>query len=96
MPKRAFEAWTDPADNSITLGAPEEIRRQIETGILSAQARKLFAFEAASHEEAMAIFSVRVGYGPYTPVGEPAPCPECGAQYWPEGSAECWQCGHLG
>ena len=96
MPERVFEAWEDPADSSLAVAPSDEIQRQVESGILSGGARKLFEFKASSHEEAMAIFNIRVGFGPYTPKGDSAPCPSCGASYWPKGSAECWQCGYIG
>jgi hypothetical protein len=56
----------------------------------------LWRCEAGSYEEAMAIRNVRLGYAPYVPVGEPAPCPRCGAQSCPGGSAQCWNCDRVG
>ncbi len=53
----------------------------------------LYAIEAATPEEANAIHSLRQGFGPYKPMGEPAECPECGAYYYPDGSGVCWR-GH--
>jgi hypothetical protein len=44
----------------------------------------------------MAIYNIRRGFGPYKPMGEAAPCPKCGAAYYPEGSAQCWSCDHEG
>ena len=52
----------------------------------------LFEFEAATSEEASAIYTLRMGWGAYRPMGEAAPCPDCGAWYYPEGSGECWRC----
>lgn len=51
-----------------------------------------FKFEANSWEEAMAIYHLRQGWEPYKPNGNPAPCPSCGAVYYPEGSGQCWRC----
>ena len=56
----------------------------------------LWRFEAGSHEEAMAIKNIRLGFGPYVPLGESAPCPKCGSMYYPEGSRQCWNCDHVG
>lgn len=53
----------------------------------------LWEFEAATSEEAMSVHFLRLGWAPYRPEGEPAPCPRCGSIYYPNGSAECWKCG---
>lgn len=57
--------------------------------------RKLYEFEAATGEEASAIHNLRMGFGPYTPIGEPAPCPRCSAWFYPAGSGQCWRCGPI-
>jgi hypothetical protein len=56
----------------------------------------LFEIHAATAEEAAAICNLRLGYGPYEPIGAPARCPHCDFWYYPQGSAECWQCGKVG
>jgi hypothetical protein len=91
-----YEAWRDPADGSVLLTTGEEARRQRAAGLLSAAAELAWRFEAATWEEANAIHSLRMGWEPYRPAGRPAPCPACGAMYYPEGSAQCWQCGPRG
>tara|TARA_R110002096_G_scaffold309403_4_gene503992 strand:+ start:18872 stop:19162 length:291 start_codon:yes stop_codon:yes gene_type:complete len=53
---------------------------------------RLYTIEAHSWEEAMAIYYIRQGWEPYKPVGEAAPCPECGFMFYPAGSGQCWQC----
>jgi hypothetical protein len=53
---------------------------------------RLYTFEAASSEEAMAIYYMRQGWAPYKPEGEATPCPICGAMFYPKGSGECWSC----
>ena len=53
----------------------------------------LYEFEAATWEEACAIYHLRQGFEPYKPDGEPAECPVCKAMYYPEGSGVCWR-GH--
>ena len=60
---------------------------------LAAGSELLWEFEASSGEEAMSIHFVRLGIAPYLPNGTASPCPKCGAQYYPEGYAECWRCG---
>ena len=96
MAMRTWEVWEDPVHDCFSLSTPECIQSDRERRILSEQARLVFAFEAGSYEEACAIKNIRLGYGPYRPVGDAAPCPACGAQYWPEGSGECWRCDHIG
>lgn len=56
---------------------------------------KLYSFEANSHEEAMAIYYIRQGWGAYHPEGAPENCPQCGSNYYPHGSGECWNCAHV-
>lgn len=56
----------------------------------------LFEIHAATAEEAAAICNLRLGFGPYEPIGEPERCPHCEFWYYPQGSAECWQCGKVG
>ena len=87
-----YEAWWDPSDDSYTCGAARAVAEQLKKGLLSPDAQLLYRFEAATPEEAYAIHSLRMGWGPYVPVGEPAQCPQCGAWFYPEGSNECWRC----
>ena len=87
-----YEAWADPTDRSTTLATNEEIARQRACGLLSAEATLLYRFEAATFEEANAIHALRMGWAPYSPNGKAAPCPRCGATYYPDGSGECWRC----
>ena len=56
----------------------------------------LFEIHAETAEEAAAICNLRLGFGPYEPIGEPERCPHCDFWYYPEGSSECWQCGKVG
>lgn len=60
------------------------------------EAEILFEIFAATAEEAAAICNLRMGFGPYEPIGEPQRCPNCDFWYYPQGSAECWQCGKVG
>jgi hypothetical protein len=88
-----YEAWSDPANNSVSFGPASTIQSQREQGLLSPSAVLLHRIEAATWEEANAIHSLRMGEAPYTPLGEPAPCPKCSATYYPHGSGQCWRCG---
>jgi len=53
----------------------------------------LWRIEAATYEEAATIHGMRLGYGPYKPLGAAAQCPACSAMYYPEGSGVC-SCGY--
>ena len=90
-----FEAWDDPSDQSITLAKSEDIPGLRERALLSSDAYQLYAFEAATFEEANAIHFLRMGWEPYRPEGPGVPCPDCGATYYPQGSGDCWRCGGL-
>jgi hypothetical protein len=61
-------------------------------GLLGDAAEMLYAFDAATHEEAQAVHHLRMGWEPYKPVGDPANCLACGARYYPDGSGQCWRC----
>jgi len=95
--KRIFTAWSESEGGEIT-GLWSGIERP-KTGNGEPLWNCVFPvwrIEAGSFEEAMAIYNIRRGFGPYQPSGEPAPCPECGALHYPEGSAQCWNCDHEG
>jgi hypothetical protein len=51
--------------------------------------RQLFQIEAATWEEAMAIYHLRMGWKPYAPGGQ-SKCESCGAVVF--GSGSCWRC----
>jgi hypothetical protein len=87
-----YQAWQDPSDNSITLLPAASVERMRQQGLLTPEAHLLYELEAATGEEANAIHSLRMGWEPYRPIGEPAPCPRCGATYYPWGSGQCWRC----
>lgn len=95
--KRIYTAWTDVDDGEITGFWSGEDRPGTGNGEpMSDCVFPVWRVEAGSHEEAMAIYNVRRGWGLYKPLGESAPCPKCGAAYYPEGSAQCWDCEHEG
>ena len=93
--KRIYEAWQDDGDDggaAVALGSPESIAEQREKGLLGPGAKMLYQIEAGSWEEAQAVHALRMGWQPYRPNGEPAPCPRCGATFYPQGSGQCWRC----
>jgi hypothetical protein len=53
-----------------------------------------YRIDAATLEEAHAIHDLRRGYAPGAPMGDAAPCPDCGAKHYPHSSGQCWQCDH--
>ena len=94
--KRVYSAWRNSDGSQLTLAPGEEPPRLANGEPDPGCDVVLWRCEAGSYEEAMAIRNVRLGYVPYVPVGEPAPCPRCGAQYDPGGSAQCWKCDRVG
>ena len=96
MTERLYETWEDPEEHVVTCGTSEQISDMRARGLLSRRAEQLFTFHAATHEEAMSIRNLRMGWEPYQPEGAPAPCPSCEAWFYPEGSGQCWRCGPQG
>lgn len=80
-----WACWKTEADSSMTFTLAE--RPGPEGGVLA------WEIEAATWEEAMAVYHIRMGFEPYKP-GEPAACPVHGNDfvYYPEGSGDCWKC----
>lgn len=74
------------------VSAEDDLKRR---GILPTDAVLLWEVEADTWEEAQAIHHLRMGFGPYVPMGDSKPCPKCGTPYYPEGSGECWRCGKV-
>ncbi|GHA76763.1 hypothetical protein GCM10007067_12540 [Lysobacter bugurensis] len=89
--KRVFEAWQDP-EGDVTFASASAIAEQRSKKLLAASAALLYTVEANTWEEAMAVHHLRMGYEPYRPHGEPAPCPDCHALVYIAGSGECWRC----
>lgn len=85
-----YEAWVDAT--GITLAPKPAIGGLITDGIISAPARCIYSFEAATAEEASAIHHIRQGWEPYSPSGEAEQCVVCESYYYPKGSGECWKC----
>lgn len=91
-----YECWFDPEDNGLALLRCQAVQRNRDQGLLSERAVLRYSFTAHSGEEAMAIHALRQGWAPYLPIGAAAPCPTCGATYYPQGYGDCWHCGHIG
>jgi hypothetical protein len=64
-----YEAWHDPDQNAYPCGTAEQMADNRRRGSIGPRALLLYAFEAATHEEAQAIHSLRMGWGPYRPLG---------------------------
>lgn len=87
---RKFEAWeTEDCCALFESASLEEMRANPAMKLL----KKPHEFDAATTEEASSIHNLRMGFGPYQPMGAPEPCPKCGAWFYPEGGGECWRCG---
>ena len=64
-------------------------------GLLPDSAELLWEIHASTLEEANAVYNLRMGFEPYVPEGQWAPCPNCSAVFYPEGSGQCWRCGPI-
>jgi len=83
-------------DGPITLMGAEGVDDAVKRGLVGEDFTKLWDIYAASSEEASSIHHLRLGHGPYNPIGEPAKCPRgCGAFYYPKGSGQCALCGFI-
>lgn len=88
---REYQVWA--GDDSLTLATTENANRLREKGLLEGEAELLYQFHAATAEEASAIHHLRMGWAPYKPEGEAAPCRHCNATIYPESFGDCWRCG---
>lgn len=93
--KRVFTCWgSDKDERPHTIMTGEGPPRFMD-GSLEPDCEKLFwRIEAATWEEAMAIYHLRQGWEPYQPQGQAEPCTDCGAMHYPDGSGQCWNCDH--
>lgn len=64
-------------------------------GELNASAELLWEVNAATLEEALSIYHLRMGFEPFVPEGSWQPCPKCASPFYPKGSGECWRCGKI-
>jgi len=92
---RVFTAWGD-VDSGIasTLVEGEGPPRFCNGDIIPDSGQLLWRIEVGSAEEACAIRNLRNGWEPFAPIGEPQPCPNCGALHYPQDSGHCWRCEH--
>ena len=90
MATHRYQAWRDPIGNSIRYWRADYGPRPPD---ISDASEMLWEFDAATHEEAMSLHFLRLGWAPYRPEGDPSACPACGSLYYPQGSGECWKCG---
>ena len=88
-----YEAW-ETEDPGCTLFESSQLE-EIKNHPAFLLTNKLYEFEAATQEEAHSIHNLRMGWGPYKPMGDPKPCPKCSAWFYPEGSGQCWRCGKI-
>jgi hypothetical protein len=94
--RKVYEAWQDESTCSITFALQEVIEQERARGTISEEAKFLHRVEADTHEEAMAVHHIKMGWGPYVPMGEASGCPRgCGAMFYPGGSGECPNCGKI-
>ena len=90
--ERIFTAWRSSDGCQITLIAGEG-PPMFANGELQPDCDvMLWRIAAGSWEEAAAIRNLRLGWEPYEPSGKAAPCPDCGASYYPDGSGQRWNC----
>jgi hypothetical protein len=90
-----YSAWKGSNGKGGTLIAGDGPPRFVDGTLMPDCELLLWKFDAATFEEASAIHHLRMGDGGYMAHGNPAPCPKCGAMYYPEGSGECWRCGKI-
>ena len=92
--RKQFEIWEESdGDAMVHAGQVEAMKAE---GTMERDAKLVHVIEAATLEEARAIWNLRRGYGPYYPQGESEPCPKgCGSHYYPESSGQCPYCGPI-
>ena len=88
-----YQAWAD--SDGILFTTLEGVAWHRERGLLSAEATLLHEVIADTPEEASAVHHIKMGWAPYKPMGEAAPCPHCGAYFYPESSGICPNCGPI-
>lgn len=90
-----YQAYREDAGRSTGLYPADSVPNLKEKGQLSEDALLLWEIEVDTPEEAHAIFNLRMGFGPYNPMGHWLPCPKCGSPFYPYDSSECWRCGPM-
>lgn len=93
--RKRYRAYRGKNGMSFGFHCEESETQSRNKGLLSDDAELLWEIEADTPEEAHAIFNLRMGFGPYNPMGHWLPCPKCGSAFYPYGSSECWRCGPI-
>lgn len=83
-----FECW-EMEDGSIQFGTYESNRKSAPK---EERKRLVHCVDLPTFEEALAVHHLRMGWGPFKPMGNAEPCPACGAFYYPEGTGACYRC----
>ncbi len=95
MNRRIFSVWSSVDGSQITMSEGSE-RPKFADGTLEPFCERLmFVIEAASAEEAAAVQHLRLGWEPYRPMSKAAACPNCGSNFYPGGSGQCWNCDYM-
>ncbi len=89
---RAYKSESESCISVILAGQEEQLSKQ---KMHAADAALLWEIDAHTYEEMMSIHNLRLGFGPYVPIGEPEPCPKCGDYFYPKSSGDCWRCGKI-
>jgi hypothetical protein len=91
---RFYEAWGSPDGSGLMFLPAAAVASARADGSLEPGAILLHRVEARTWEQAMARHHETMGWGDYQPHGPLQPCPnQCGESYYPEGSAQCPNCG---
>ncbi len=94
--KKLFEAWQYDDGCITAFSTAEGIKADKACGVIPEDAKLLHQVEAETWEEAQTLHYIKMNWGEYKPVGEAKECPnKCGAMFYPEGSGECPNCGHI-
>jgi hypothetical protein len=89
-----YEVWINDSDTTFFLKKNYRLMRR--KGFLMSTSKLIHKISAATDEEAMTIFNMRMGYESYNPGGISRMCPKCNrAYFYPEGSSQCPYCGEI-
>ena len=88
------EVWVNEDGDEVSCFVKDCIDKLKRQRLINSSCKLIHSFTAATFEEAMSIYYLRMGYESYKPQGEPKLCPQnCGSFYYPEGSSQCPYCG---
>ena len=88
---RTFTVWGENGEPG-ALSSGTERPKTADGSDVPNLGERLWTIDAATYEEAMAIYNLRCGHEPYLPSGQASPCPRCGALIYARGSGQCWRC----